>query len=196
MHYHVFDLTLVYLPYQLFSFDVNSCNTWHFHLVCERKVDFWKFQNTLTDCRCRKADTSFWSRCDLSNHQPGHGLQTPGEEIAFTARPKINSDSQIFRYGRSIILSAHQPKFSDFFDLFLHWVFRSPWTRSQPTQPAAHSRFCFQFSRKLDSRETTKVRNVLLVEFQFFYIKVVTRIKLLIWLCAEFLVFRASFQNL
>ena len=102
MHYHVFDLTLVYLPYQLFSFDVNSCNTWHFHLVCERKVDFWKFQNTLTDCRCRKADTSFWSRCDLSIHQPGHGLQTPGEEIAFTARPKINSDSQIFRYGWNI----------------------------------------------------------------------------------------------
>ena len=30
--------------------------------------------------------------------------------------------------------------------------------RSQPTQPAAHSRFCFQFSRKLDSRETTKVK--------------------------------------
>ena len=40
-----------------------------------------------------------------------HGLRTPGEEIAFTARPKINSHSQIFR-----------PKFSDFFDLWLHWV--------------------------------------------------------------------------
>ena len=33
---------------------------------------------------------------------PKHGLQTPGEEIAFTARPKINSHSQIFKYGRSI----------------------------------------------------------------------------------------------
>ena len=75
---------------------------------------------------------------------------------------------------------------------------RSPWTRSQPTQPAAHSRFCFQFSRKLDSRETTKVRNVLVVEFQIFYIKwwQETRIKILIWLCADFLVLRASFQNL
>ena len=28
-----------------------------------------------------------------------HGLWMPGEEIAFTARPKINSHSQIFRYG-------------------------------------------------------------------------------------------------
>ena len=31
-----------------------------------------------------------------------HGLRTPGEEITFTARPKIKSQSQIFRYGRSI----------------------------------------------------------------------------------------------
>ena len=51
-----------------------------------------------------------------------HGLRTPGEEIAFTARPKINSYSQIFRYGRSIFCLPHRPKFSDFFDLCLHWV--------------------------------------------------------------------------
>ena len=31
-----------------------------------------------------------------------HGLRTPREEIAFTARPKIHSHSQIFRYGQSI----------------------------------------------------------------------------------------------
>ena len=41
-----------------------------------------------------------------------HGLRTPREEIAFTARPKIQS--QIFRYGQS--------KFSDIFDLCLHWL--------------------------------------------------------------------------
>ena len=35
-----------------------------------------------------------------------HGLRTPGEEIVFTARPKIKSQSQIFRYGRSIFFSA------------------------------------------------------------------------------------------
>ena len=28
-----------------------------------------------------------------------HGLRMPGEEIAFAAWPKINSHSQIFRYG-------------------------------------------------------------------------------------------------
>ena len=28
-----------------------------------------------------------------------HGLRTPREQIAFTARPKIQSQSQIFRYG-------------------------------------------------------------------------------------------------
>ena len=51
-----------------------------------------------------------------------HGLWMPVEEITFTARPKINSQSQIFRYGRSIFCLPHQPKFSDFFDLCLHWA--------------------------------------------------------------------------
>ena len=51
-----------------------------------------------------------------------HGLRTPSEEIVFTARPKINSHSQIFRYGRSIFGLPHRPKFSNFFDLCLHWV--------------------------------------------------------------------------
>ena len=51
-----------------------------------------------------------------------HGLRTPREEIAFTARPKIHSHSQIFRYGRSMFCLPHRPKFSDFFDLCLHWV--------------------------------------------------------------------------
>ena len=52
-----------------------------------------------------------------------HGLWTHGEEITFTARLKINSQSQIFRYGRSIFCLPLRPKFSDFFDLCLHWVF-------------------------------------------------------------------------
>ena len=51
-----------------------------------------------------------------------HGLRTPDGEIAFTARPKINSHSQIFRYGRSIFCLPYRPKSSDFFDLCLHWV--------------------------------------------------------------------------
>ena len=56
-----------------------------------------------------------WHSCD-------HGLQTPREEIAFTARPKIHSHSQIFRYGRSIFCLPHRLKFSDILDLCLHWV--------------------------------------------------------------------------
>ena len=48
-------------------------------------------------------------------------LRTPREEIAFTARPKIHSQSQIFRYGRSIFCLPHGPNFSDIFDC-LHWV--------------------------------------------------------------------------
>ena len=51
-----------------------------------------------------------------------NGLQTTREEIAFTARPKIQSQSQIFRSGRSILCLPHQPNFSDIFALCLHWV--------------------------------------------------------------------------
>ena len=51
-----------------------------------------------------------------------HGLRTPREEIAFTARPKIHSHSQIFRYGGSIFWLPHRPIFSDILDLCLHWV--------------------------------------------------------------------------
>ena len=59
---------------------------------------------------------------ELGNHTLHHGLRTPGEEIAFTARLKIKSQSQIYRYGRSIFCLPHRPKFSYFFDLCLHWV--------------------------------------------------------------------------
>ena len=51
-----------------------------------------------------------------------HGLRTPREEIALTAQLRIQSQSQIFRYGRSIFCLPHQPNFSDIFDLCLHWV--------------------------------------------------------------------------
>ena len=57
-----------------------------------------------------------------ASHRFLHGLRTPGEEIAFTARPKIQSQSQIFRYGGSIFCLPHRPNFSDIFDLCLHWV--------------------------------------------------------------------------
>ena len=54
---------------------------------------------------------------DSANHVTKHGLRTPREEIAFTARPKIQSQSQIFRYGGSIFCLPHRPNFSDIFDL-------------------------------------------------------------------------------
>jgi hypothetical protein len=41
-----------------------------------------------------------------------HGLWTPREEIVFTLRPKIQSQSQIIRYGQSIFFLPHRPKFS------------------------------------------------------------------------------------
>ena len=51
-----------------------------------------------------------------------HGLRTPRREVAFISRPKKQSQSQIFRYGRSIFCLPHQPNFLDIFDLCLHWV--------------------------------------------------------------------------
>ena len=56
------------------------------------------------------------------NDNRQHGLWTPREEISFTARPKIQSQSQIFRYSRSIFCLPHWPNFSNIFDLYLHWV--------------------------------------------------------------------------
>ena len=35
----------------------------------------------------------------INKNNVEHGLWTAGEDIAFTAQPKINSHSQIFRYG-------------------------------------------------------------------------------------------------
>ena len=51
-----------------------------------------------------------------------HGLWTPRGETDFTARPKIQSQSQIFRYGQSIFCLPHRPDFLDIFDWWLHWV--------------------------------------------------------------------------
>ena len=40
-----------------------------------------------------------------------HGLWTPSKEIPVTARPKIKSQSQIYRYGWSIFCLPHRPNF-------------------------------------------------------------------------------------
>ena len=59
-----------------------------------------------------------WLECS----DDGHGLRTPRKGIYLTARPKVQSQFQIFRYGQSIFCLPHQPNFSDIFDLCLHCV--------------------------------------------------------------------------
>ena len=66
------------------------------------------------------------SKFVLSFYRSKHGVQTPREEIAFTAWPKVQSQSQIFRHGGSIFCLPHQPNLSDIFDLCLHWVSVGP----------------------------------------------------------------------
>ena len=81
-------------------------------------LDFSLFNSSKSSCKCGFVVSK--SVVGSVNHD--HGLRTPREEIAFTARPKIHSHSQIFRYGRSIFCLPHRPNFSDIFDLCLHWV--------------------------------------------------------------------------
>ena len=92
-----------------------------------------------------------------------HGTRTPGENIAFPVWPKINSLSQIFRYGRSIFCLPHRPKFSDFFDICLHWmsvVRGSAWTwfKTCVYECVQYSKietngYCFNFFHPLYSNE-------------------------------------------
>ena len=74
------------------------------------------------DAHISHAKTDVVLKYSLKSDGVHHGLRTPGEEIAITARSKIKSQSQIFRYGRNIFCLPHRPRFSDFFDLCLHWV--------------------------------------------------------------------------
>ena len=73
-------------------------------------------------CCCQKWDVVQPSSQWASRIPIYHVLRTPGEEIAFTARPNIKSQSQIYSYGQSVFCPPYQPEFSGFFDLCLHWV--------------------------------------------------------------------------
>ena len=63
-----------------------------------------------------------------------HWLWTPREDSLPCTAEKIQSQSQIFRYGQSIFCLPHRPIFSDFIALWLHWVssdqvhFRKNWS--------------------------------------------------------------------
>ena len=87
--------------------------------ICEGRLGFqsgcWRAaQSAEAWCYSKKN----YGHIDASHH----GLRTPSEEIPLTARLKIKSQSQIYRYGQSIFCLPHQPKVSGFFDLRLHWV--------------------------------------------------------------------------
>ena len=56
-----------------------------------------------------------------------HWLRTPVEEITFTERPKIKSQSQIFTHGRSLFCLPHRPKIFDFFWFMPSLGVLSPW---------------------------------------------------------------------
>ena len=79
------------------------------------------------------------------NKDLNHELRTPREEVAFTALPKIQSQSQIFRHGRSIFCLPHRPNFSDIFDI--HWV---SVVRDLNTLFSGH--FCLQYARHYKPR--------------------------------------------
>ena len=96
---------------QLFSVNATMCRSSNF-VFPTLGTNIWSQRGYI-----EKSQTSY-----LLFDSAGHGLRTPREEVAFTARPKIQSQSQIFRYGRSIFCLPHRPNFSDILDLCLHWV--------------------------------------------------------------------------
>ena len=85
-----------------------------------------------------------------------HGLKTLREEIALTARPKIQSQSQIFRYGRSIFCLPHWPNFIDY---WFYWFMpslgvHSPWYE-RSFLPAVSSRTLWSYHIIFWSSHTT-----------------------------------------
>ena len=68
-----------------------------------------------------------------------HGLlRMPGEEIAFTAWPKINSHSQILRYDRAYFVCHIGPNFQILW-IMLSLGVRSPWYSGRDFQRNDHS---------------------------------------------------------
>ena len=95
-----------------------------------RKKIFWSWRknllllNELAALYWQKKSSQAWNRfTDFRSHAGTHGLRTPREDIIYTVRPKIQSQSKIFRYGWSIFCLPHRPNFSDIFDLCLHGVY-------------------------------------------------------------------------
>ena len=100
---------------------------WNFPMKTSEKNDNMDVKNTKN---CLRFFLLLWMVPKLNRDNKyvvdwsDHGLRTTRDEIAFTARPKIHSHSQIFRYGRSIFCLPHRPNSSDIFD-FCHGL-RTP----------------------------------------------------------------------
>ena len=85
---------------EIFNVDLTLCSK------CQ--IDVEDFVNFLGLLRKHElcANTSYYTLLHSIlrrqiKHTNNHGLRTPGEKISFTARPKINSHFQIFRYDQS-----------------------------------------------------------------------------------------------
>ena len=81
-----------------------------------------------------------------------HGLRTPGKEIVFTARSKINSHSQILRYSQSIFCLPHRPEIFRFLWFMSLLGVRSPCIERNPSQvkekwQAMHSYYWYIFAK-------------------------------------------------
>ena len=114
-----------------FDFHIIFLTIWYLMKIRWPEIINFLSESTSTHCVCcsRHVVDYFYifymteyTWLHMSNYGHTHGLRTPREEIAFTARPKIHSHSQMFRYSRSIFCLPHRPNFSDIFDLCLHWV--------------------------------------------------------------------------
>ena len=73
---------------------------------------WWMLKSSSTDCSGQLRKYKQMKICTHSDPiGPDHGLRTPGEEIAFTTRPKIHSHSQIFRYAEAKFVCHISPNF-------------------------------------------------------------------------------------
>ena len=86
------------------------------------KMVFSKSQNVRKVGTCYLHDPHWQALAGVMDAGVVVNNWTPREEIAITARPKIQSQAQIFRYSQSIFCLPRWPNFTDIFDLCLLWV--------------------------------------------------------------------------
>ena len=81
--------------------------SWQEATFSHARMEYIQQSFTLRNFRHMKSSLYMCILSKIFGHFCNHGLRTPGEEIAFTARLKINSHYQIFRWVQpKHILSA------------------------------------------------------------------------------------------